>query len=65
MAYSQAQTILSMLSIITKSDENTAKEENKDTLSVADEVIKLKKLKDEGILTEEEFNIQKGKILNR
>ena len=32
---------------------------------LADEVIKLKKLKDEGILTEEEFNIQKGKILNR
>lgn len=32
--------------------------------SVADEIIKLKQLKDEGILTEEEFNAEKQKILS-
>lgn len=39
----------------------TSKQSN---ISVADELMKLKKLKDEGILSEEEFNEQKKKILN-
>ena len=32
--------------------------------SVADELIKLAKLKDAGVLSEEEFNAQKAKLLN-
>lgn len=32
--------------------------------SVADELIKLKQLKEEGVLTEEEFNIEKQKVLS-
>ena len=34
------------------------------TLSVADELIKLKQLMDAGILTQEEFDLQKAKLLN-
>ena len=33
--------------------------------SVADELMKLAKLKDAGVLSEEEFNIQKSKLLNK
>lgn len=33
--------------------------------SIADELIKLKKLLDEGILSEEEFQVEKNKILNK
>jgi len=32
--------------------------------SVADEISKLKKLMDEGVITEEEFQKQKNKLLN-
>jgi Short C-terminal domain len=35
------------------------------TTSVADEILKLKKLLDDGILTKEEFEIQKKKILEK
>jgi len=34
-------------------------------ISVADELSKLKKLFDEGVITEEEFNNQKSKLLSR
>ncbi len=34
-------------------------------ISIADELAKLKKLKDEGVLTEEEFQKQKEKLLNK
>ena len=34
------------------------------TSSVADELMKLAKLKDAGVLSEEEFNTQKNKLLN-
>ena len=34
------------------------------TSSIADELTKLAKLKDAGILSEEEFNAQKAKLLN-
>jgi hypothetical protein len=37
---------------------------NKSELSVADEIKKLANLKDEGLLTEDEFNIKKQKLLN-
>ena len=36
----------------------------KSTNSMADELLKLNELKEKGILTEEEFNAQKSKILN-
>lgn len=35
-----------------------------DKISIADEIIKLKDLKDKGILTEEEFDSQKTKLLS-
>lgn len=65
-SYSAAQEILSMLSIITQKN-NIKNEETKElkSTSVADEIIKLKSLLDEGILTQEEFNSEKNKILNR
>ena len=34
-------------------------------LSIADELIKFKKLKDDGVITEDEFQKQKEKLLNR
>ena len=34
------------------------------TTSVADEISKLLKLKEQGVLTEEEFNAQKARLLN-
>jgi hypothetical protein len=37
--------------------------EVKQNISVADELIKLKKLKDDGVITEEEFQAQKKKLL--
>jgi predicted Zn-dependent peptidase len=38
-------------------------EESTKATSIADEIQKLKKLLDDGILTEEEFNQQKSKLL--
>ena len=34
-------------------------------VSVADELIKLKKLKDDGVITEDEFQVQKKKLLDK
>lgn len=48
---------------INKSSNPTTITQN--THSVADELIKLASLKDSGILTQEEFDIQKQKILNK
>lgn len=39
--------------------------EVKQPVSIADELIKLKKLKDDGVLTEEEFQAQKKKLLGQ
>jgi hypothetical protein len=39
--------------------------EVKQEVSVADELAKLKKLKDDGILTQEEFDVQKKKLLEK
>ena len=41
----------------------SANTKQSDTTSVADEISKLLKLKEQGILTEEEFNAQKAKLL--
>ncbi len=54
---SETSSILSTLPPEVQSQEETT------TVSVADEIQKLKKLLDSGILTEEEFNQQKTKIL--
>lgn len=61
-AYSSAQEILSMLAIITQ---NTKNDNQNSTVSVADELIKLKSLLDNGVLTQEEFINEKNKILNK
>lgn len=38
---------------------------NNNKLSVADELLKLAELKNQGILSEEEFAVQKEKLLNK
>ncbi|MFA6667611.1 MAG: SHOCT domain-containing protein [Bacilli bacterium] len=55
---SETSEVLSTLQPEVQSQEET------NTVSVADEIQKLKKLLDDGILTEEEFNRQKVKLLN-
>lgn len=64
--YSAAQEILSMFAVITQ-DHNKNENVNTQvqTLSVADEIMKLKELFDQGILTEEEFGTEKSKLLNK
>lgn len=62
-ANSEAHEILSILKIITEN--NNIVHQNLSNTSVSDELLKLKHLKDEGILTTEEFEIQKNKILNK
>jgi ribosome-binding protein aMBF1 (putative translation factor) len=59
---SLAQEALSILSIITKAqEENHANAKN---FSEADEILKFKKLLDEGIITQEEFEKKKKQLLN-
>lgn len=64
-----AEDIKDLVSVII--DKNDNKTENKSienapkhSNSIADEILKLNELKEKGILTEEEFNLQKNKILN-
>ena len=45
--------------------ENNSPSENVNNASAADELLKLKKLLDEGILNEDEYQSEKSKILNR
>tara|TARA_B100000989_G_C19386266_1_gene403781 strand:+ start:208 stop:486 length:279 start_codon:yes stop_codon:yes gene_type:complete len=47
-------------------DNELSKDNNQkvDNLNISDQLIKLKNLKNEGIITEEEFNKAKEKILN-
>ncbi|QIB68619.1 SHOCT domain-containing protein [Aminipila butyrica] len=56
--FSEAQEILSMLSIITESNKPCEPK-----TSVADELLKFKELLDAGILTQDEFNREKEKLL--
>ncbi|WP_347453071.1 SHOCT domain-containing protein [Acinetobacter thermotolerans] len=44
---------------------NIFKSENLKSYSVADELLKWKKLKDEGLVTNEEYEIMKKKILEK
>lgn len=63
----QSQKWYSLLKIIIKKADEMDNKENKSAsshnLSIADEIIKLKKLRDEGILSEQEFKEQKNKLL--
>ncbi|WP_291582438.1 SHOCT domain-containing protein [Clostridium sp. UBA6640] len=66
VAYTSAQDILSMFSIITPNNGVESQQESRTTIvSTADELIKLKGLLDEGILTQEEFMAEKNKILSK
>ncbi|HBI7123350.1 TPA: SHOCT domain-containing protein, partial [Clostridium perfringens] len=61
VAYENAQKILSKLDMI-----NTFySDESPTNLSVSDELSKLNSLLKEGILTQEEFESQKNKLLNK
>lgn len=55
-----AQKIIGTLECIINENNNIT-----NSLSSADELMKLKELLDSGLLTQEEFNIEKKKILNR
>jgi len=63
----QAQKWHSLLTVIIKKademDHNKNRATSTDKMSIADEIIKLKNLKDEGILSEKEFEEQKNKLL--
>lgn len=62
-SYAQnAQSVLSMLSIIQNS---VSEKDNSSTeLSTADEILKFKKLLDDGIITKDEFDKKKTQLLN-
>jgi hypothetical protein len=49
--------------ILQKDANNTGNINNQESLSVADEILKLKTLKDDGVITNDEFTIQKNKLL--
>lgn len=51
--------------IIKGLNDNVTNQGNTSPVSVADEIMKLKKLKDDGVLTEDEFQSQKKKLLNK
>ncbi len=55
-----------MAVLIKKADEEDKNTKDKETnnVSIADEIIKLKKLLEEGLLSEKEFEQQKNKLLN-
>lgn len=62
--YNYAQQVLSALQIICNKNQMADKEEIKSpTYSKADEILKLKRLLDEGIITEEEFQKEKQNLL--
>lgn len=67
--FSVAQEILSALDVAKNSanldDSVKDKNNSSDNFSVADELLKLKNLLDLGILTEEEFEKEKYKLLNK
>lgn len=61
-SYKFAQEILSTLSVITENSEIDANVNNS-SYSAADEILKFKKLLDNGIITNDEFNIKKKELL--
>lgn len=63
MAYSNAQEILSLLSVITNNNEQILKQPEQLNISAADEILKYKQLQEQGIITEQEFNEKKKQLL--
>ena len=64
MAYKSAQNILSVLQIICENNKSVyAPPENATTSSSADEIMKYKKLLDQGIISQEEFDAKKMQLL--
>lgn len=61
--YKEAQDILSILAIIVKENENITNNIVENKTSDVDEILKFKKLLDDGIITEDEFNKKKKLIL--
>lgn len=61
-----AQSIADLISIIIDDVDRRQKtsQQNNNSNSIADELAKLADLKNKGIITEEEFNTQKSKLLN-
>lgn len=55
--------LLATSKILSSSNPEPQSQESSIVSSIADEIQKLKKLFDDGVLTQEEFNQQKGKIL--
>lgn len=65
-AYNNAQKILSLLQIICNQVmENHSSVEKTNYFSAADEIRKFKQLFDDGIISEEEFNMKKQKLLEQ
>lgn len=67
IAVKNAQEVLSMLQFICSQKESgrkdDSKKESKVELSNADEIRQYKQLLDDGIITEEEFNVKKKQLL--
>lgn len=62
--YGDAEKWHGIISVLMKQASNSDKStENRKSISTSDELIKLKSLLDAGVLTVEEFNIQKRKVL--
>lgn len=64
-----ANQIKDLLSVVIDEGKNISQvpmqpKVNQGIVSVADELVKLAKLKEQGLLTEEEFNVQKAKLLS-
>lgn len=63
--YTQAQEVLSLLSIIVQSNQSNTRSatESQNNLSAADEILKFKKLLDIGVISQEEFDAKKKQLL--
>lgn len=64
LSYEGAQSVLSILDLIADENKTGNDTPSGSNISVADELIKLKKLVDQGVITEEDFNLQKDKLIN-
>lgn len=66
--YINCNTIKDIISVIINNEDDKAEKlegiESSQTISVADEIIKLVQLKDMGVITDEEFENQKSKLLS-
>lgn len=65
MAYKNAQEIIAMLQIMCNQSKVSAAVKDTDSLSIAEELQKLKKLMDDGAITSEEFAILKSQLIKK